>query len=152
MALPQVNLADYLAPERIVRLPASSKSEGLSAMVELLAASPQISDPEALHKAIVERENILSTGIGCGIAVPHAKIPSVARFVMAVGVCPEGMAFDSIDGEPVTILVMIAGPDGQQDQYLRILAKVTLLLRNEEVRARLLEAQPDDALAVFRTG
>ena len=91
-------------------------------------------------------------GIGFGIAAPHAKIPSVTQFVMALGICPEGIAYDSMDGKPVHIVVMIAGPDGQQDQYLRILAKVTLLLRNEEMRGRLLESEPEAALEMFKTG
>ncbi len=150
--MPHVNLSDYLTPERIVRLPPSDKEGCLSQMVSVLSQAPDIQDPDALLKAIVERENILSTGIGFGIAVPHAKIPSVARFVMALGICKDGIDFDSMDGEPVHIVVMIAGPDGQQDQYLRILARVTLLLRNDDVRRRLLDATPERAMDEFRTG
>lgn len=152
MALPHVDLADYLTADRVVFLEPQNKDSCLTRMVEVLAAAPEIEDPDALLKAIVERENILSTGIGFGIAVPHAKIPSVASFVMAVGVCGEGIAFDAIDGSPVHIVVMIAGPDGQQDQYLRILARVTLLLRNEDVRQTLQTSTAVDAvMGVFRT-
>ena len=119
-------------------------------MVSVLSKVDVIEDAEALLKAVLEREKILSTGIGFGIAVPHAKIPSVSGFVMAVGVSAGGIAYDSMDNQPVHTMVMIAGPDGQQEQYLRILAKVTLLLRNQEVREKLLSSEPEEALGLFR--
>ncbi len=151
MTLPQVNLADYLSVERIFKLRPCDKEECLEALVSVLSKASQIEDPDALLKAILEREKFLSTGIGFGIAVPHAKIPSVSGFVMALGICADGIPYDSMDEKPVHICVMIAGPDGQQEQYLRILAKVTLLLRNEEVRQKLLSAAPEAALGMFRS-
>lgn len=150
MSLPQVNLSDYLSEGRVVALDPQDKDSCLERMVQVLVGAPEIGDPDALLKAILERESILSTGIGFGIAVPHAKIPSVSSFVMALGVAKQGIDYDSMDGNPVHIVVMIAGPDGQQDQYLRILAKVTLLLRNDGVRERLLSGSPAEAVAAFQ--
>jgi mannitol/fructose-specific phosphotransferase system IIA component (Ntr-type) len=151
MSLPTVNLSDYISEDRIVSLDGGDKDTCLARMVEVLSQAPEIRDGDALLRAILERENILSTGIGFGIAVPHAKIPSVSSFVMALGISSAGVDYDSMDGKPVHIVVMIAGPDGQQDQYLRILAKVTLLLRNDEVRSTLQTARPSEIVQVFRT-
>jgi mannitol/fructose-specific phosphotransferase system IIA component (Ntr-type) len=146
-----IPLGPYLDDARFADLRARAKTDAIREACALLRGAPGIGDPEALERAVLERERTLSTGIGLGIAVPHAKIPSVREFAIAVGRSEEGIDFDSLDGRPVHLVVLIAGPEGRQAQYLRILASVTLRLRRPEVRRAILEAPgPREALAALR--
>jgi mannitol/fructose-specific phosphotransferase system IIA component (Ntr-type) len=139
-----IRLADYLAADRVVDLASRSKDAALMEIVETLASAPEVSDRERLLAAVLEREKIVSTGIGLGVAVPHAKIPEVSEFVVAYGRSKEGVDFGSIDDRPVHHVVLIVGPPDRQQRYLQFLATVTLKLKQPELRDAL-EKAPDAA-------
>jgi PTS system nitrogen regulatory IIA component len=139
-----IRLADYFAPARVVDLASRSKDAALMEIVETLSSAPEVSDRERLLAAVLEREKIVSTGIGLGVAVPHAKIPEVSEFVVAYGRSKEGVDFGSIDDRPVHHVVLIVGPPDRQQRYLQFLATVTLKLKQPDLR-RALEAAPDAA-------
>ena len=114
-------------------------------------SAPRSPRRRSSRKAIHDRERILSTGIGQGIAIPHAKIASVTKFVAAIGISKTGVDFDSLDDKPAHIIVMIAGPEGQSEEYLRILSRFTAVLKNEQVRNRVIEAKKSDqVMAILR--
>lgn len=136
-----IDIRAWLDPERVVNLVSESKDGAIMELVALAAKSRAVLDPEKLQEAIFEREAIMSTGIGLEIAIPHAKIPSVTDFVVAIGKARRGIDFNALDGRPVRILILIAGPSQEQQRYLEILAGVTLRLKNEEVRKAVLEAK-----------
>ncbi len=145
-----IDISGYLAPERVKELVSTTKEGAILELVSLAAESPAVSDAEKLQDAIFERESIMSTGIGLGIAIPHAKIPSVKDFVVAVGTSKAGIDFNALDQKPVHIVVLIAGPGREQQRYLEILAGVTLRLKSEEVRRAVLDAPtPEDLIAVL---
>ena len=128
-----------------------AKLTALARLVRVLAKTKEVSKEKDLAKAINDRERILSTGIGQGIAIPHAKIASVSKFVAAVGVSRDGIPFDSLDGKPANIIVMIAGPEGENTEYLRILSRFTGLLKPEENRKRIMASKnADQVLAILR--
>ncbi|MBN2583850.1 MAG: PTS sugar transporter subunit IIA [Planctomycetes bacterium] len=135
-----VQLSKLLSEDRVAILKATDKDAVLGELAELLAGSPSVHDGRALLEAIRAREKIMSTGIGFGIAVPHVKIPGVDDITMAVGVSPRGISYGSLDDKPVHIVVMIAANEGQQDQYVRTLARVMLVLKNPKNRERLVAA------------
>jgi PTS system nitrogen regulatory IIA component len=139
----------YLKAERAIRLRSADKPGALDELIDVLAAAPEVGDRDALWRAMHDREAIMSTGIGVEIAVPHAKLVSVTDFVMAVGTAPQGIPWDSIDGKPVKIVVMIAGPEGRQQDYLRILSRVVLLLKNPKNREHLIATGSPDEIARF---
>ena len=141
-----MKITDCLSPERILFLDNPPKAEVVNQLVNALATAPAVTDAAALRKAIFAREKILSTGIGLGIAVPHAKIPEVTEFVISVGLSTKGVEFDAIDAQPANVIVMIAGPDGQQDRYLKLLAHTTLTLKNAKNRNALLAAGTSEAV------
>jgi len=126
---------------RIVHLKEKTKATALRALVKVLSKTKQVAKEKELAKAISDRERILSTGIGYGIAIPHAKIATVSDFVAAVGISKEGVPFDSLDGQDVHVMVMIAGPEGQNEEYLRILARFTAVLKSEKTRTRIIKAK-----------
>ena len=139
-----IRLADHLAPARVLDLTSRSKDAALMELVETLAGAAEVSDRERLLQAVLEREKIVSTGIGLGVAVPHAKIAEVSEFVVAYGRSKQGIDFGSIDDRPVHHVVLIVGPPDRQQRYLQFLATVTLKLKQPELR-KALEAAPDAA-------
>ena len=136
-----MSISDMLSVDRIVDLKATEKEGVLRELVDVLATAPEITDRQAFLKAIMEREEIMSTGIGIGIAVPHAKIPSVKDFVMAIGRAKQGIDFEALDERPVYLVVMIGASDQQKDEFLKVLAQVSLLLKNRGLRKWLMEAE-----------
>ena len=141
-----IEISNYLSPERVIDLKSTSKDGAIMELVALSAGSTAVQDAEKLQEAIFEREGIMSTGIGLGIAIPHAKIPSVSDFVVAIGRTRKGIDFNALDQKPVNIVVLIAGPSQEQQRYLEILAGVTLRLKSDEVRAAVLEAETPEAI------
>jgi len=141
-----------LRPERVIMdLKASTKREALVEIVQDLGRTPGVTDAEALKKAILDREEIMSTGVGLTIAVPHAKLPSVKSFTLGLARSSNGIDYDSLDGQPVRIIVTIAAPDNDQNTYLRVLAAVMHVLRIEDKRKAILAAQtPAEVIEVFQ--
>ncbi|MCZ6788262.1 MAG: PTS sugar transporter subunit IIA [Planctomycetota bacterium] len=141
-----ISLESILPPERVLLLESTNKKDALRELARTVSEAPEVADGERLIEAIMEREAIMSTGIGLGIAIPHAKIESVTDFVIGLGKSNAGIEFNSLDEKPVHFLVMIAGPKDQQERYLQLLAKITLKLKDSTVRRRLSEASSVDEI------
>ena len=147
-----IQLADHIARERVLDLKSRSRDAALLELVESLGLADEVLDKERLLQALLEREQIVSTGIGLGLAVPHAKIPEVTDFVVGYGRSIEGIDWGSIDDQPVHHVIVIAGPPDRQHKYLQFLASVTLHLKRPELRDALTHAEDRDALwGVLRT-
>lgn len=147
-----MDIHTMLDPRRIVlELKGNTKSEVLLEMIDVLGKSEGVTDANALRKAILDREEIMSTGVGLTIAVPHAKLPSVKQFTLGLARSSRGISYDSLDGKPVHVIVMIAAPDNDQNTYLRVLAAAMHVLRNESNRRAILAARStDEIIAVFK--
>jgi PTS system nitrogen regulatory IIA component len=151
-----MRLAELLTVDRIdVRLAAHDKEGALRAIAHLLASGldPSAGDPvptvAEVHRVLAEREAVASTGIGDGVAIPHGRLLGVTRFVGALAIRREGVAFQSIDGRPASILFGLIGPEGAPGEHLKCLARISRVLRDERVRARLLCAEePRKALDI----
>ncbi|MCC7508845.1 MAG: PTS sugar transporter subunit IIA [Planctomycetes bacterium] len=134
-----------------MELKSTSKRDALIEIVEDLGKSDAVTNVDALKAAILEREEIMSTGVGLTIAVPHAKLASVKAFTLGIARSAKGIDYDSLDGQPVKIIVTIAAPDNDQNTYLRVLAAVMHVLRDEGKRAGILSAAtPADVISVFK--
>jgi PTS system nitrogen regulatory IIA component len=119
-------LRDTVTPERVFILDETTKDAALRTLIGVLATSPEVSDRNALETAVFKREELMSTGIGLGLAVPHVRIPSVSRMVMAVGISPSGIGdYNSLDDKPVHLVFLIAAPEGQHAEYLRLLSAIS---------------------------
>lgn len=146
-----IQLHKMISPEMIVDLKASTKREALKELSDLLAASPNMKDSDAFLQAVYEREELVSTGVGLGIAIPHAKIPEVEDYVICVGRKKEGIEFDSLDGQPVRLIVLIGASDKQTRDFVKMLARVMRLLKEGQNRLKLLEAEiPNEFLEIIR--
>ena len=109
-----------------------SKTEALDQVVELMVKSGKINDQEAYRRQVYAREEESTTGIGEGIAIPHGKCDAVTRPGLAAMVVKNGVDFDSLDGEPVTLIFLIAAPDTKDNVHLDVLSKLSVLMMDEE--------------------
>ena len=141
-----IKLARYFNESTIVFLDATSRDEALQAMVSNLHEAKKISNPEGFYNAILEREKIVSTGIGMGVAIPHAKLQEYEDFFIAVGILQKGVEWNALDGTPVRLIFMIGGPDDKQTEYLQILSGLTVLLKDENRRKKILTTNSKDAI------
>ncbi len=140
-------LSRLLTKDRITWLESATKDEALRSLVDLIAGTAGLPDPDLIYQAILDRERLLSTGIGLNLAIPHAKLNAVKDFVVALGIHRQGLPFESLDDRPVHILVMIVGPNFHQEEYLKVLSRVTSFLK--ENREKILSlSTPDDVYAL----
>ena len=132
-----------LLDARSILLDASpkSKSEALDQIVDLMVKSEKINDKEAYRKQVDAREEESTTGIGEGIAIPHGKCDAVTKPGLAAMVVKDGVDFDSLDGEPVTLMFLIAAPNTEDNIHLDVLSKLSVLLMNEEFTESLRNAK-----------
>ena len=135
-----------LLDRRSVSLSAApkSKSEALDMAVDLMAKSEKISDREAYRRQVYAREQESTTGIGEGIAIPHGKCDAVKKPGLAAMVVKNGVEFEALDDEPVTLLFLIAAPNTEDNIHLDVLSKLSVMLMDEEFTASLRNAQSVD--------
>lgn len=128
----------------------ADKSQTLDAAVSLMTRSGKINDEEAYRKQVYAREEESTTGIGEGIAIPHGKCDAVEKPGLAAMVIPGGVDFDSLDGEPVTLLFLIAAPNTEDNVHLDVLSKLSMMLMDEEFTKSLRAAKtPEEFLAII---
>lgn len=142
-------ISKYISPDLVGFFAATSRDQVLKEMVQMAARAGRLQEPQIFYQALLEREKLVSTGIGMGIAIPHAKIAGYDHFFIAIGVLKNGLDWSSLDGVPVRILFMIGGPDDKQTEYLKILSELTGLLKNEERRKSVLELE--EGADIYRT-
>ena len=137
-----MKIRDLLAAESIqLSGTAAGKQEALDKMVDLMAKSGKINDVETYRKGVYVREEESTTGIGEGIAIPHCKSDAVDRPGLAAMVLPDGVDFDSLDGEKVDLIFLIAAPNTKENVHLDVLSKLSVLLMDEEFTKNLRSAK-----------
>ncbi|PRX30375.1 fructose-specific phosphotransferase system IIA component [Orenia metallireducens] len=137
-----MQLSTLLKPEMIkLDLIASDKEMVLKEMVGVLYQGGKIKSEDNFYDKVLAREAETTTGMGRGIAIPHGKSDEVKELSLALGICKEGMDFKSIDGQPVYIIFMVADFAGTSPEYLKLLSKISFLVRKDEFREALLTAE-----------
>ncbi|WP_372795384.1 PTS sugar transporter subunit IIA [Pontiella sp.] len=130
-----------LTAERVIVVEEMDKDTILRQLVDLLAESPFVHNREELLKGVFAREELMSTGIGFGVGVPHVRIDSVSDLVMAVAVSKKPIAgYSSLDNQPVQIVCMLAARSDQHAKYIRTLSAVSNRLKDPEVRRAIIES------------
>ena len=132
-------LSELLSPNRVkVPLHGRTKDDLLRELVALVARTPD--DAREILAAVHDRERELSTGVGGGVAIPHARSSRVEQLVMAAGIAPTPVDYDALDGQPVELFFLLVGPDSAAGAHVRALARISRLLRREPLRASLRNA------------
>lgn len=137
-----VKITDHLSKDLIcLDLKSGNKDEVLKELTSLIGTSEAITDAGETYKALTDREKLGSTGIGKNVAIPHAKTDSAERLTIAFGISRKGIDFESLDGENVNIFFVFASPLKDSQIYLKVLARISRLIRSEEFRNRLLSVK-----------
>jgi fructose-specific phosphotransferase system IIA component len=136
-----MSLTQTLQPN-CVKVPVESRDKEavIAELVDLLDADGLLSNRDDALQAVLTRERIQSTGTGAGVAIPHGKCRAVKELVMAVGIAREPIEFRSVDGKPVTILILLISPADQTGPHIQALAKISRLMLNETFRKNLEKA------------
>ena len=111
-----------------------NKENAINTLVDLMDSTGNLNNKEEYKKAVLERESLSTTGIGDGIAIPHAKTSAVKNPSLSAMVVPEGVDYDSLDGAPAKLFFMIAAPDGGNNLHLEVLARLSTILMDETIR------------------
>ena len=139
-------LTELLTADRIkVPLGSRTKNAVLRELVELAATRRNASAVDSMLAAVYEREQVLSTGIGGGVAIPHGKTPHVEQLILAAGVSPNPIDFDALDGQPVQLFFLLVGPESASGAHVKALSRISRLLRRDRLRADLLAAPSSEA-------
>jgi len=135
-----MRISDILSEQLVMTgLPGSSKDEIIDAMIDLVAVSPKVLDKDRVREAILEREKIMSTGVGHGFAIPHGKTDAVSDIVAAFAVTAEPIDYQSLDEKPVRLVFLLVGKDNMVGPHIKLLSRISRLMHKEEFRNRLLE-------------
>ena len=135
----------------VVDIPGTSKQEIINGMIELVSSSPKVLDKEKVRGAIFEREEIMSTGVGNGFAIPHGKTDGVADIVAGFGITAQPIDYQSLDDKPVRIVFLLVGKDNLVGPHIKLLSRISRLMNKEEFRNKLLELKTSrEILEAFR--
>ena len=146
-----MRISDLLSEEQIViGFSPTDKNSTISQLVDVIATSSKVDDLEAIREAVFEREELMSTGVGKGLALPHAKTTGVLDTVAALAVLSTPVDFDAIDEEPVSIVFLLVGPPDSKSQHVRILSRISRLMNRQEIRERIIAStSPTELLTLL---
>ncbi|HEU0052613.1 MAG TPA: PTS sugar transporter subunit IIA [Longimicrobium sp.] len=144
-------LSELLNAARVrVPLAGASKDAVLEELVGVLREAGVVADAEPVLRAVREREKVLSTGIGSGVAIPHGKSDAIPELTLAAGVTREPIDFESLDGRPTSLFFLLVGPESEAGAHVKALSRISRLVRRDAFRERLAAAaSPDEFLAVL---
>lgn len=140
-----MKIVDLLHKEGInLNFNPASKEECINGLVDLMDKTGNLKDKSEFKKAIIAREELSTTGIGDGIAIPHGKTKAVKKASLAAAICKNGVDYDSLDGAPAKLFFMIAVPDNSDNLHLEVLARLSTILMDESFRSKLIDCKDKD--------
>lgn len=140
-----MELKDFTGEKLISLLKNKKKKDILIELINSICKNKELNNKKEIKEAIFHREELMSTGIGLGIAVPHARIKGVKDLIMAVGICKEGIAdYETIDNVPVNIVVLIIAGEGQHKIYIQVLSLIVSKLKQSEIREKLMKVATEE--------
>lgn len=135
-----MTISRYLDSRLVLFLEESTRDGVIAHMVDALDGAGKLIDKKQFHAAILGREKIVSTGIGIGVAIPHAKLSGYNDFFIAVGVLrKKGVDWSALDGQDVRLIFMIGGPEDRQTEYLKILSSLTQAIKDDDRRKKMVK-------------
>lgn len=145
-----MTIKDVVTPERIVFLNSESRTNVIKSLVHVLTGLPGMPSADELEVAFLQREEMMSTGIGMGIGVPHVRLPGIDTLSMVIGVHKTGISdYPAIDNEPVRIVAMIVAGASQHGDYIKMLSNIVSVLKSEESRSAILESNSAEEVYVI---
>ena len=147
-----MKLTDYLKPEYVqIGLAADGKEDLLDKVLELADKNPHVLDKKKVRTAVLEREKIMSTGVGKNFAIPHGKTDAVDDIVLAFAVTAEPVEYGSMDNEPVRLVLLLISKESLVSQRLKLLSRASKVMNSEAARTALLNAKsPEEVISIFQ--
>ena len=147
-----LKLTDYLKPEYVaIGLKANSKEDLLDGMFALAEKNPHVLDAKKMRAAVLEREKIMSTGVGKSFAIPHGKTDAVDDIILAFAVTAEPVDYASMDNEPVRLVLLLVSKESLVGQRLKLLSRASKVMNSDTTRAALISAKTtEEILSIFR--
>ncbi|MGB5824172.1 MAG: fructose PTS transporter subunit IIA [Proteocatella sp.] len=141
----KIKIAEFLKEENInLHLKSRDKAYAIDTLIEMMMLTGNIENEDVFKKMILDREALITTGIGNAVAIPHGKSDVVKEMTIVAGVCKHGLDFESLDGSLSYLLFMIAAPEGENQEYLDLLARLSTILTDEDFRFRLIDSKHAD--------
>ena len=136
-----------------VGLPGQTKDEVINALLDVVATHPAVQDPDAMRQAVFARERMMSTGVGKGLGLPHAKTQAVTATLAAFAITAEPVDFGAIDDQKVRLVFLLVGTEAAKSEHIKILSRISRLLNRDAFRKRLLRARDaGEVLTILEEG
>jgi PTS system nitrogen regulatory IIA component len=141
-----LDIAEYTDLRYIKFVESTEKNSVLEELASVFNEGEVCTSRKQLIHALKERERMMSTGIGFGIAIPHAKIAQVKKLTFAMGISKNGIEFDSMDGKPVYLIILVAAGEDQHKQYLSIMSSIMTLLKDEITKEKIINSESTEEI------
>lgn len=130
----------------IAELNGTDKESAINELIDLFKNDSRVDDIEKVRQAVLEREKIMSTGVGKGFAIPHGKTDSVKEIIAAFGRKKDGIEYDALDGNPVNLIFLLVGRDTMISAHIKLLSRVSRMMNKDDFRLRLLNAETSEEI------
>lgn len=139
-----MKVSELLKPEFVIAdLKGETKEEIINELVDLFKSDVRVEDIEKVRTAVIDREKVMSTGVGKGFAIPHGKTNAVKEIIGAFGRIKDGIDYESLDGNPVNLVFLLVGKDNLISTHIKLLSRISRLMNKDDFRHRLLEANDE---------
>lgn len=139
-----MKVSELLKPEFVIAdLIGETKEEIINELVDLFKSDVRVEDIEKVRTAVIDREKVMSTGVGKGFAIPHGKTNAVKEIIGAFGRIKDGIDYESLDGNPVNLVFLLVGKDNLISTHIKLLSRISRLMNKDDFRHRLLEANDE---------
>ena len=147
-----MKISDLLTEELVItHLEGNSKDDIINRIVDLVATSPKVLDKEKVREAVFEREQIMSTGVGDGFAIPHGKTDAVSDIAAAFAITAEPIDYESLDEKPVRLVFLLVSKANMVGPHIKLLSRISRLMNKAEFRNKLLQvASPKEIIQMFQ--
>lgn len=141
---------NYISKEGIIFLDSEDKFEVLHKLIECAKNNPLVKNFDVYKKEVVDREKIIPTAVGKGIAIPHAKTDVVEDFFITIGIDKKGIDWKALDGDPVNLIFLVSGPE-EHKKYLQIISKLVLCVKNKKrLKAIINSSNVEEVIEIFK--
>ena len=142
-----MKICDILSAEHIkAELQSNNKKDVINEIVDLLEGDKAVKNLDEIKSAVLEREEIMSTGVGKGFAIPHAKTASIKGIIAAFGKTSKKIDFNSLDGDPVNLIFLLIGQDNLVGPHIKLLSRISRMMNKDEFREALLQAESSEEI------
>jgi len=147
-----MKVSELLNPGVIISdLKGNKKEEVINELIDLFKKDSRVEDVEKVRSAVLDREKIMSTGVGKGFAIPHGKTNSISDIIAAFGKTKNPVDYDALDNQPVHLVFLLVGKDNLVSKHIKLLSRISRMMNKDDFRNRLLEAaSADEILEIFR--